>query len=79
MNYYEKLKEAREEKGLTQKKVAEQLQTTPQQIGKYERGEQKMTIERLKEFCELYQISADYILDLRPRLDWTKKERKNLT
>lgn len=72
MKYYERLKQIREDNERTQKEVAEYLKTTRQQIGKYEKGEQQMTVERLKEFCEYYQVSADYILGLPRGLDWPR-------
>lgn len=72
MKYYERLKQVREDKEKTQKEIAEYLKTTRQQIGKYENGEQQMTVERLKEFCEYYGVSADYILGLPHGLDWPR-------
>ncbi len=72
MQYYERLKQVREDKEKTQKEIAEYLKTTRQQIGKYENGEQQMTVERLKEFCEYYSVSADYILGLPRGLDWPR-------
>lgn len=75
MKYYEKLKQIREDSERTQKEVADQLKTTKQQIGKYERGEQQMTVERLKEFCEYYGVSADYILGLPKGLSWPRSPK----
>ena len=64
MKIGDKLKEARIKKGLTQKQVASEIQTTIQQISKYETGEQEPTASRLKELCKLYGVSADEILNL---------------
>lgn len=65
MKYYERLKNIREDLDLTQTKVAKYLGTTQQQIHRYENGEQDMTVTRFKEICELYKVSADYILEIK--------------
>lgn len=72
MEYHNRLKNARIDKDLSQREVAEKIGTTQQQIYKYENGLQKMTIERLKQFCELYEISADYILGMKEGLSWPR-------
>lgn len=76
MEYYKKLKAAREDKDISQTKVAQKLQTTQQQIYKYEHGKQEMTVSKLKTLCEYYNISADYILGLPKGLDWPREEEK---
>ncbi|MCI8651292.1 MAG: helix-turn-helix transcriptional regulator [Oscillospiraceae bacterium] len=73
MEYYEKLKATREDQNKTQQEVADALKTTRQQIGKYETGSQIMTIGRLKELCQFYNVSADYILGLPKGLDWPRE------
>lgn len=73
MEYYEKLKSIREDQDKTQQEVADALNTTRQQIGKYENGSQSMTIGRLKEFCQFYKVSSDYILGLPQGLDWPRE------
>ncbi len=72
MEYYERLKAVREDQDKTQREVAEALKTTRQQIGKYESGSQVMTIGKLKEICQFYQVSADYILGLPKGLNWPR-------
>ena len=54
-----KLRECRKKAGLSEKKVAEALNTTQQQINKYETGKQKITLERAIELADLYGISLD--------------------
>lgn len=73
MEYYEKLKATREDQNKTQQEVADALKTTRQQIGKYETGSQIMTIGRLKELCQFYNVSTDYILGLPKGLDWPRE------
>lgn len=70
MEYYERLKQTREDKDLSQKEVANLIGTTQQQLYKYENGLQEMTVTRLKKLCELYQVSSDYILGLSKGLEW---------
>ena len=64
MEYYEILKALRIDKDLSQADVAKALGTTQQQIYKYENGLQSMTVERLKQLCKLYEVSANYVLNL---------------
>lgn len=73
MEYFERLKAIREDRDMTQQEVAEALNTSRQQIGKYESGTQRMTIGRLKELCRLYKVSSDYILGLPKGLDWPRE------
>ena len=44
MEYYERLRDLREDRELTQADIAELLQTTQEQISKYETGKQMMGI-----------------------------------
>lgn len=64
MTYYERLRAVREDKDISQRDFAKLLGTTPQQMSKYELGQQEMTVSRLKTACEILGISADYILGL---------------
>ena len=72
MKYNEKLRELREDRDLTQRDVAEMLDTTQQQIYKYESGLQEMTVSRLAKLCRFYGVSADYILGLPKGLSWPR-------
>ena len=64
MEYYDRLKALRDDKDLSQAEIATMLNTTQQQIYKYEKGIQEMSVSRLKILCEFYGVSADYILGL---------------
>ena len=46
MNCYQRLKDVREDKDLTQTDVAKLLKTTRQQVGKWENGVQMMGIDK---------------------------------
>ena len=64
MTYAEKIRNLREDHDMTQAQVALILNTTKNQVGKYERGEQDMNIKHLITLCTFYNVSADYILGL---------------
>ncbi len=57
-----RLKEIREDKGLTQKDIAKLLKTTQQQYSKYEIGIQMIPVERLIILADYYNTSVDYLL-----------------
>lgn len=59
-----KLKEARKETKLSQEEVAELLNTARSNISKYENNILEPNLQTLKRFCEIYKISADYLLGL---------------
>ena len=60
------LKEARKFKGLTQKEVGAKLSMTQQQYSRFENGIFELNYEQLKLICELYDISCDYLLGIKP-------------
>lgn len=66
--YYEILRELREDHDLTQAQVAEYLCTTQQVYSRYEKGINELPLRHLRALCLLYQVSADYILDLPSKL-----------
>lgn len=75
--YQKRIRDLRIDKDLRQKDIALLLNTTPNQIGKYERGEQDMNIRHLVTLCQFYQCSADYILGLPDGLPYgTSKTKK---
>ncbi len=58
----ERLKEIREDKDLTQKKVAEIINVTQQQYNKYELGINSIPVEKLNRLANFYNTSTDYLL-----------------
>lgn len=61
----ERLKEIRDKKGFPQKHVAEILGIHRPNYSKIENNKQGLTPQQLKLFCEFFDVSADYILDIR--------------
>lgn len=57
-----RLREIREDKDLTQTKVAEYLKMKQQQYSKYELGIRSMPIEKLNVLADFYHTSVDYLI-----------------
>ena len=64
MNYYQRLKDIREDNDLTQNDIAKLLETTRQQIGKWENGVQMMGIDKYITLARYYNVSLDYLAGL---------------
>ena len=60
----ERLKEARKKAKMSQEEVAEILNTSRSNISKYENGNLEPNIQTLKKLCEIYNVSADYLIEL---------------
>lgn len=60
--FSERLTDARKERGLTQREVAERLNVSFQAVSLWERGETSPDIDKLAEIASLYQVSADWLL-----------------
>lgn len=65
MNYIKNIKDLREDNDLTQQQVAEYLGTSQTMYARYERGANELPIHHLIKLCELYHVSADYILGIK--------------
>lgn len=64
MAYYQRLKDLREDKDLTQSEVAKIINTSYQYYSKYEAGIRPITFERVIELAKFYNVSIDYIAGL---------------
>lgn len=64
MEYFQRLKDLREDRDLKQDTVAKVLGTDQSYYSKYERGIHPMTAVQIKILAEFYNVSADYILGL---------------
>ncbi|MCI6375731.1 MAG: helix-turn-helix domain-containing protein [Clostridiales bacterium] len=67
--YYEILRELREDRDLKQADIAAVLGTTQQVYSRYENGVNEMPIRHLRRLCQYYRVSADYVLSLSPYMD----------
>ena len=62
--YWEILRDLREDMDLKQSTVAKVLGTTQQVYSRYENGINEMPIRHLRTLCRYYRVSADYVLGL---------------
>lgn len=77
MEYYERIRNLRIDHDKKQKEIADYLQTSQSYYAKYENGHRPLPIDRLRQLCEYYNVSADYILGLPENLPYgTSKTRK---
>ena len=62
--YWEMIRELREDRDLKQADIAKLLGTTQQVYSRYENGVNEMPIRHLIALCRFYGVSADYILGI---------------
>lgn len=62
-NISEKLKDARQRLGFSQEYVANCLGIGRSAITQIELGNRKITADEIQKFCQLYHVSADYLLN----------------
>lgn len=60
----EKLKILRKSLNLTQKMIAESIGIDQRQYNRYENGKNEIPLRYVKKICEIYKISADWLLDI---------------
>ena len=63
--YYDRLRDLREDRDLTQADIVKVLKTTQQVYSRYEKGINQIPIHHLITLCEFYKVSSDYILGLK--------------
>lgn len=64
MEPYQRLRDMREDHDLTQDDIAKVLQTTQEQVSKYEIGKQMMGIDKYIKLARYYNVSLDYLAGL---------------
>lgn len=57
-----KIKELREEKGLSQKKLADNIGTSQRNIGRWENEENEPTMSQLIKLAEYFDCTIDYLV-----------------
>lgn len=65
VEYIKIIRDLREDHDMTQQQVADYLGTSQTMYARYERGANELPIRHLIKLCELYKVSADYILGLK--------------
>ena len=64
MNFYQRLRDVREDADKTQEEIAAILNIQQTQYSRYERGQQKMGIDKYIILAVFYNISLDYLCGL---------------
>lgn len=64
MNYYQRLKDMREDRDLTQAEIAEVIGTKQSDYSKYELGKHMMGIDKYIALAKFYNVSIDYLAGL---------------
>ena len=72
MEYYQRLRAAREDSDMSQTTLARQLGIKQQQYSDYETGKNEMPIRYLQKACIILNVSADWILNLPDNLNYYK-------
>nr|MBR6778425.1 helix-turn-helix transcriptional regulator [Clostridia bacterium] len=62
--FCKRLKELRTEQGLTQKQLAEKLNTTNSAVCDWEKGRSQPDLQMLTKIATLFEVSVDYLLGL---------------
>ncbi|WP_031476984.1 helix-turn-helix domain-containing protein [Agathobaculum desmolans] len=65
MDYIDRIKQAREEKGISQRQFSKMLGLAEVTYSPYERRQRKMDVDMLIQICRLLELSADEILGLK--------------
>lgn len=76
MEFYEKLQELRNSKGLTQEELAQALYVSRTAISKWESGRGYPSIDSLKEISKFFSVSIDDLLSGEKLISLAEKENK---
>lgn len=57
--------------------LSEKIGVTRQQIARWRSGKSEAGISKLKAICEIYGVSADYLLELPKGLKWPREPKEN--
>jgi len=60
----EKLKQLREEKGVSQKEVADYLGISASGYGYYEQNQREPDVEKFKKLADYFNVSIDYLMGI---------------
>ena len=79
-NIGEKIRELREKRNFTQEFMAQELDLTPNGYGKIERGDSKVTFDKLEKIANILKIKLADLIDLNgtaPNLDFYENKIEN--
>lgn len=66
----QRLREIREDRGMSRKEMADLLEVSKTQISDIENGKSGTNLDRFYVLCEYYQVSADYLLGITDDPTW---------
>lgn len=69
----ERMRELREEKGLTQTELAKYLEVTQKTYSRYENDERLIPLEKLILLADFYQTTLDYLVGRSDQNDFNAK------
>lgn len=78
MSFGENLRTLIEERGLTQKELAKQLNIAPSTLGSYVQNVREPDFSTIKLIAEYFDVSIDYLLDYNPNPKSTWQENELL-
>lgn len=61
-SFTDRLRQLRKQAGFSQQELADKMQVTKQTISQYERAVRKPDYDTILFFCDLFNVSADYLL-----------------
>ena len=64
MEFKDRLKAIRKEKGMTQKDVYLLLNSSANGYASWEQGRTEPDIKMIKKLCKIYEVSSDYLLGI---------------
>ncbi len=64
MSYYQRIRDLREDKELTQDDVCDMLKIHKSKYERYEQGKSKIDFDFIVQIAKLYDVSIDYIAGL---------------
>ena len=75
MTLGQKIKKLRNDKGLTQKDLADQVHVTFQTVSKWEKDENEPDVSTLREIAKLFGVTVDYLINEDEEVD-TQEEKE---
>lgn len=72
MQFYQRIKDTRDDKDIGQKDIASLLNITQQQYSLYETGKRKLPAEMIPIICKRLNVSSDYLFGLPKNLEWPR-------
>ena len=74
----EKIKKILEEKGMSQRKLAQKMGISPSSLNQYVRGRKNVGLKIILNLCKTLDVSSDYLLGLETGTKKNKETIKNI-